>query len=91
MTRLRGARAASPGVDGRVDANLLAALKAWRLDEAKTQSVPAYVILHDSTLIELARKRPADLDDLTDIPGFGARKVERYGDSLVELISGFEQ
>ncbi len=87
----RRTRSVTPvSMDG-VDANLLAALKAWRLDEAKTQSVPAYVILHDSTLIELARKRPADLDDLTDIPGFGARKVERYGDSLVELISGFEQ
>ncbi|MCE1566816.1 HRDC domain-containing protein, partial [Enterobacter hormaechei] len=50
----RRTRSVTPvSMDG-VDANLLAALKAWRLDEAKTQSVPAYVILHDSTLIELA-------------------------------------
>ncbi|MEV9163376.1 HRDC domain-containing protein, partial [Klebsiella pneumoniae] len=75
-------------MDG-VDAGLLAALKAWRLDEARTQSVPAYVIMHDSTLVELARQRPDDLEGLADIPGFGARKVERYGDALVELISGF--
>ncbi|EGK71674.1 ATP-dependent DNA helicase RecQ [Methyloversatilis universalis FAM5] len=85
----RRARSASPvSMDG-VDAGLLAALKAWRLDEARTQSVPAYVILHDSTLVELARQRPDDLEGLADIPGFGARKVERYGDALVELISGF--
>jgi ATP-dependent DNA helicase RecQ len=85
----RRTRSASPvSMDG-VDAGLLAALKAWRLDEARTQSVPAYVILHDSTLVELARQRPGDLEGLADIPGFGARKVERYGDALVELISGF--
>ena len=85
----RRTRSASPvSMDG-VDAGLLAALKAWRLDEARTQSVPAYVILHDSTLVELARQRPDDLEGLADIPGFGARKVERYGDALVELISGF--
>ncbi len=72
-----------------VDAGLLAALKAWRLEEARTQSVPAYVILHDSTLVELARSRPTETDDLSDIAGFGSRKVERYGDALISLISGF--
>ena len=86
----RRTRSASPvSMDG-VNAGLLAALKAWRLDEARTQSVPAYVILHDSTLVELARQRPDDLEGLADIPGFGARKVERYGDALVELIGGFD-
>jgi ATP-dependent DNA helicase RecQ len=81
--------AVAPSVEG-VDAGLLAALKAWRLDEARTQSVPAYVILHDSTLIELARNRPSDHDELADIAGFGSRKIERYGDTLVRLISDFD-
>jgi ATP-dependent DNA helicase RecQ len=70
-------------------AELLAALKAWRLDEARNQSVPAYVILHDSTLIELARGRPSDHDELGDIAGFGSRKIERYGDTLIKLIADF--
>lgn len=75
-------------LDG-VDAGLLADLKSWRLEEARTQSVPAYVILHDSTLIELARQRPDDMDELADIPGFGARKVERYGEALLARIQAF--
>ncbi len=85
----RRSRVAAPISTEGVDADLLAALKAWRLDEARTQSVPAYVILHDSTLIELARNRPADSDELADIAGFGSRKIERYGDTLVRLIAGF--
>ncbi len=72
-----------------VDAELLAALKAWRLEEARTQSVPAYVILHDSTLIELARRRPSDDGELAEVAGFGSRKIERYGDALVKLIAPF--
>ncbi|MBU0602701.1 MAG: DNA helicase RecQ [Gammaproteobacteria bacterium] len=83
--RARGATAAL-SLEG-VDTALLASLKAWRMTEAKTQSVPAYVILHDSALIELARKRPADHDGLTDIPGFGSRKIERYGEALIKLVS----
>jgi ATP-dependent DNA helicase RecQ len=88
-SRSRGTRtsAAAP-VDGAA-AGLLAALKAWRLDEARNQSVPAYVILHDSTLIELARGRPSDHDELGDISGFGSRKIERYGDTLIKLIADF--
>jgi ATP-dependent DNA helicase RecQ len=86
--RARGATAAL-SLEG-VDTALLASLKAWRMTEAKTQSVPAYVILHDSALIELARKRPADHDGLTDIPGFGSRKIERYGDALIKLVGDHE-
>jgi ATP-dependent DNA helicase RecQ len=88
-SRSRGTRvSAAPPVEGAA-AQLLAALKAWRLDEARNQSVPAYVILHDSTLIELARGRPSDHDELGDIPGFGSRKIERYGDTLLKLIDEF--
>ncbi|MBP6095988.1 MAG: DNA helicase RecQ [Methyloversatilis sp.] len=88
-SRSRGTRASAVApVDGAA-AELLAALKAWRLDEARNQSVPAYVILHDSTLIELARGRPSDRDELGDIAGFGSRKIERYGDMLIKLIADF--
>jgi ATP-dependent DNA helicase RecQ len=63
-----------------------ARLKAWRLEEARRQALPAYVILHDATLAEIARRRPRDLDALAEVPGIGARKLERYGPALLELM-----
>jgi ATP-dependent DNA helicase RecQ len=64
-----------------------AQLKAWRLAEAKRQALPAYVILHDATLAEIARRQPGDLGALAEIPGIGARKLERYGPALLELLA----
>ncbi len=69
------------------DLALLDKLKAWRLDEARTQAVPAYVILHDSTLAELARRRPRSVADLADVAGIGARKLERYGQALLGVLA----
>ena len=63
-------------------------LKAWRLNESRTQSVPAFVILHDKTLAEIARQRPPDLMALRDISGIGATKLERYGRVLVGIVAG---
>ena len=70
------------------DAGRLSRLKAWRLAEARRQAVPAYVILHDATLAEIARRQPSDLDTLADVPGIGARKLERYGRALLEVLAG---
>jgi ATP-dependent DNA helicase RecQ len=70
------------------DAHLLERLKAWRLAEARTQSVPAYVILHDTTLTEIARRRPPDLGALSGVGGIGAKKLDRYGSALLELVAG---
>ncbi|MGH8852545.1 MAG: HRDC domain-containing protein, partial [Casimicrobiaceae bacterium] len=69
------------------DFALLDRLKAWRLAEARTQSVPAFVILHDRTLAEIARQRPRKLVALAAIAGIGAKKLERYGPALVELVA----
>ncbi len=68
-------------------ADLLQRLKAWRLAEARAQSLPAYVILHDSTLAEIARQRPADIAGLARIGGIGARKLERYGAAVLALVA----
>ena len=81
----RPRRTVSPGV-APADAGLLDALKAWRRDEARSQGVPAYVILHDSTLAEIARTRPRDLGALGGLGGIGAKKLERYGHALLQLI-----
>ena len=64
---------------------LLDRLKAWRLDEARTQAVPAYVILHDARS-RRSRGAPASLAELAGVSGIGARKLERYGDALVGLV-----
>ena len=76
--------AAAPDAAG--EAGRYARLKAWRLAEARRQAVPAYVILHDATLAEIARQRPRDVAALAEIPGIGARKLERYGASLLEVL-----
>jgi ATP-dependent DNA helicase RecQ len=68
------------------DAALLDRLKAWRLSESRTQSVPAFVILHDKTLAEIARQRPPDLTALREIAGIGVTKLERYGAALLEIV-----
>jgi ATP-dependent DNA helicase RecQ len=69
------------------DDPLLARLKAWRLEQARSQSVPPYVVFHDATLSAIAAAQPRDLGGLSTIPGIGARKLERYGPSLLELLN----
>jgi ATP-dependent DNA helicase RecQ len=69
-------------------ADCLQRLKAWRLAEARAQAVPAYVILHDSTLADIARRRPRDLSALARIAGIGAKKLERYGVALLKIMAG---
>jgi ATP-dependent DNA helicase RecQ len=68
------------------DADRLARLKAWRLEEARRQSVPAYVILHDATLMEIATRQPHSTHELAEIAGIGKAKLERYGAVLIELV-----
>ncbi len=94
-TRLRASRAKSrhgepaPAPAGQhrdIDPHLRASLRAWRSDVARQRGVPAYVVLHDSTLDGIARARPATLDALREIPGIGDKKLEHYGDELVRLV-----
>jgi ATP-dependent DNA helicase RecQ len=70
------------------DAPLLSALKARRRALAEAQRAPAYVIFPDRTLIEMAEKRPATLDQMSHISGVGAKKLERYGQTFLEVIKG---
>jgi ATP-dependent DNA helicase RecQ len=69
------------------DSTLFDALRAWRAGLAREQGVPAYVILHDKTLRELATRRPANLDDLLGVPGIGQAKADRYGEALLRLMA----
>jgi ATP-dependent DNA helicase RecQ len=69
-----------------VDADVLSQLKAWRMDQARIQSVPPYVVFHDATLSAIAAARPQDLDALASLPGIGVKKLERYGPALLKLL-----
>ncbi|WP_324752635.1 DNA helicase RecQ [Roseovarius sp. Pro17] len=70
------------------DAPLLSALKAKRRAFAEAQSVPAYIVFNDRTLIEMAEVRPATLDQMARIGGVGAKKLEQYGNAFLEVING---
>ncbi len=71
-------------------APLFAALKAKRRALAEAARVPAYVIFPDRTLIEMAEKRPENLDALAAINGIGAKKLEKYGRTFLAVITGEE-
>jgi ATP-dependent DNA helicase RecQ len=66
--------------------DLFAALRRWRLAEARAQGVPPYVIFHDATLAAIARGRPATLGELAAVPGVGATKLERYGSMVLDML-----
>ncbi len=62
-------------------------LKAWRAEVARAHNLPAYVIFHDATLAEIARRRPQSLDDLQGISGIGAKKLEAYGADVLRVVA----
>jgi ATP-dependent DNA helicase RecQ len=65
---------------------LFGALRNWRIATAREHNVPAYVILHDATLEGIAAARPRSREQLRAIPGIGEKKLERYGDALIEIV-----
>ena len=69
------------------EGGLFEALRRWRSGEAKAQSVPPYVIFHDSVLHEIAERRPGSLDDLAQVRGVGGSKLERYGAAVLAIVS----
>jgi ATP-dependent DNA helicase RecQ len=81
-------RAEPRAVVGEEDQGLLSALKAHRRALAQAQNVPAYVVFTDRTLLEMAERRPATLDQMAHISGVGAKKLETYGQSFLEVIRG---
>jgi len=90
--RRRGAAVGVAGIAvgaGPAAESLFEALRAWRAAEAKGQSVPPYVIFHDTTLREVAAVRPANLDELGQIKGVGASKLQRYGTAVLGVVRGF--
>jgi len=73
------------------DPALQAALRAWRADVARKRGVPAYVVLHDSTIDGIAAAHPATLSELRGIAGIGDKKLEHYGTELIALVRATAQ
>ena len=72
-----------------VDRELFDRLRALRLQIARDRGVPPYVIFHDTTLRELARRKPVSLDQLQSVYGIGSRKAEQLGEPFVTAIAAF--
>jgi ATP-dependent DNA helicase RecQ len=64
-------------------------LREWRRTMARENKVPAYIILHDSTLEELCRRRPTNFAELKQVPGIGEKKAEVYGAELLQALRNF--
>jgi ATP-dependent DNA helicase RecQ len=85
--RARAGREAREAVPA-TDRALFEALRAKRLELAKAQGVPPYVVFHDRTLAEMAAHRPRSAAELAAIPGVGEGKLARYGEVFLEVIGG---
>ncbi len=68
------------------DEALWESLRVTRLELAKAQDVPPYVIFHDKTLREIVERRPQTLDEFAAISGVGERKLELYGRTFLEAV-----
>jgi ATP-dependent DNA helicase RecQ len=85
--RKKDKHAASPAADASPDDALFETLRAVRKRLAVEASVPPYVIFHDSSLREMAARKPSSLDEFATIPGVGQAKLERYGEAFVAAIN----
>ena len=75
---------------GRADPALFERLRNWRGEQARQQRVPAYVVLHNSHLEEIAARKPQTIHELGSIKGIGLRRAARYGEELLALVRGRE-
>jgi len=71
------------------DAELSEYLREWRRTAAKEQNTPAFVVLHDTTLEEICRRRPRSMAELRNITGIGERKAELYGKGLLAALERY--
>ena len=72
------------------DRALFQALRDKRLEIARIQNVPPYVIFHDKTLVELAATRPQSRAEMTAVPGIGDTKMDRYGPAFLSVIAAHQ-
>lgn len=75
------------GIDDEVTERLIKTLKAWRKMKYEELHVPAFMILHQKVLVQIAEERPTTKEELMQIGGFGKRKWDRYGQEILDIIA----
>jgi len=86
MSKAERSARAKEAFAGANDDPLWQALKAKRLELAREQGVPPYVIFHDSTLLEIHNRKPQTLDEMGQISGIGQAKLQKYGDAFLQVL-----
>jgi ATP-dependent DNA helicase RecQ len=76
-------------LDVKIDTSLLGKLKAWRLEQARHRSVPAYVILTNKAIEEIASDKPTSDMELLEISGIGNAKLNLYGEAILEIVKEY--
>lgn len=72
-----------------VDEELREFLREWRRNAAREKMIAAFIVLHDTTLDELCRRRPKNVRELREISGMGEKKCELYGQEILRLFPRF--
>lgn len=65
------------------------ALRDWRNDQAAKENIPPYMVAHNRWLKQMVKMRVKDKEDLLQIKGFGEKRITKYGDDLVKIMSAF--
>ncbi|MBX7393570.1 DNA helicase RecQ [Clostridium chauvoei] len=71
-----------------IDKELFNKLRLWRKERSIKENIKPYIIFSDSTLIDLANNKPKNKEELLNIRGMGEKKFEKYGEEVLNLISG---
>jgi ATP-dependent DNA helicase RecQ len=85
----RSARVETPVPASDVDSDLREYLREWRRGAAKEDTIASFMVMHDSSLDEICRRRPTSLAEIRGIPGFGEKKTERYGQQILQVLAQF--
>jgi ATP-dependent DNA helicase RecQ len=88
---VRGVKRVEKHVASDVDPELREYLREWRRTTAKQDGIAAFIVMHDTSLDELCRKRPRSLTELLHVSGFGERKTEVYGQQILDALKKFRE
>jgi ATP-dependent DNA helicase RecQ len=87
VDKVRVSKNEKPKIESQENFGLLNELKNLRLELAKENKIPAFIVFHDTSLMEMANLLPRNYDEFLKIDGVGKVKLEKYGDRFIELIN----
>ena len=90
-TRKKASRTSAEAGMNEEERQLFNLLRGWRREEALRQGVPPYIIFPDSTLREIVRMQPTDVNTLADVQGMGEKRLECYGSAVLAVVADFHK